>query len=167
MSEDKKDLQQKPMDNPYVEGYHNMPPAMQSYFRFKKALKGPELTRDEQGLTPKRFSKNYYEDTCPFCESTAEHEAKKYRYSKTTSRKILINLVLMLLVAIVTGVGILNLYIGLGVIALIGYSTSVHAERKMYYTMLCRKCGAQFPMDKEEQDKIRMEQKIKREDEAQ
>ena len=140
-----------------------LPPALESYFKLKKALKGPDLIRDEDGLAPKRFSRNYFEDTCPFCETTAEHEGRKYKYSTVTKRKILINVGLMLAVAVVTGVGLLNVFVGMAVILVIGYSTSVHAERKMYYSLLCRNCGSHFPMDKEEQDKIREEEREKRE----
>lgn len=160
MSEENKNLQDP---HPIVEGYENMPPALQSYFKLKKALRAPDLIRDEEGLSAKRFTKSYYEDTCPYCETTAEHEGRKYRYSKATKRKLMINFTLMLVIAVLTGTGLLNLYIGLGVIAVIGYSTSLHAERKMYYTMLCRRCGANFPMDQQEKDRIRMELREKQE----
>lgn len=149
--------------SPQREEYKNLPPYLQKYFKLKDALKSPDLSIDEDGLPPKRFSKNYFEDTCPFCETTADHEGKKYKYSKLTKKKILLNLSLMLLVAFLTGIGILNMYLGLAAIVLIGYTTSNHTERKMYYSLLCRKCGAHFPMDKNEQEVIREEQKAKRE----
>jgi hypothetical protein len=139
-----------------------LPPALESYFKIKKALKGPDLIRDEDGLSPKRFSRKYFEDTCPFCETTAEHEGRKFKYSKVTRRKIITNIGLMLATAFITGIGLLNVFVGLAVILVLGYTTSVHAERKMYYSFICRNCGAHFPMDKEEQDKIREEEREKK-----
>ncbi|NCB41842.1 MAG: hypothetical protein EOM59_04405 [Clostridia bacterium] len=151
---------------PLGDEYSDLPPYLQKYFRFKDALKGPELLRGEDGLTPKRFSKTYFEDTCPYCETTADHEGKKYRYSRVTKKKILLNITLMFAVAILTGVGILNMFVGLAAIVVLGYTLSTHTERKMYFSLLCRKCGSHFPMDKNEQDKIRQEEKENREEEA-
>lgn len=148
---------------PTGEDYSHYPPTFQKYLEIKKALKGPDLLRDEDGYSPKRFSRTYIEDTCPFCETTIEHEGKKYKYSKVTKKKLIINTTLMLLVGFLTGFGILNIFIGMAAIIVIGYTTSVHAERKMYYSLLCRNCGAHFPMDRDEQEKIRQEQKEKRE----
>lgn len=69
---------------PTGEDYSHYPPTFQKYLEIKKALKGPDLLRDEDGYSPKRFSRTYIEDTCPFCETTIEHEGKKYKYSKVT-----------------------------------------------------------------------------------
>ena len=154
-------------DHPDQQEERQLPPALKTYIKLKKALKGPDLIVDEDGLTPKRFSRNYFEDTCPFCETTAEHEGHKYKYSSVTKRKIIINLAIMLAAAFATGIGLLNKFIGLAVILMIGYNTSLHTERKMYYSLLCRYCGAHFPMDKEEQDKIRREEREKKEAEQQ
>ena len=150
---------------PQPEEYNNLPPYLQKYFKLKDALKGPDLLRDEDGLAPKRFSRNYFEDTCPFCETTADHEGKKYKYSRVTKKKIIINSSLMLFAAFLTGIGVLNIFIGFAAIMVLGYTTSTHTERKMYYSLLCRNCGAHFPMDKAEQDKIRQEEKEKKEQE--
>lgn len=149
---------QNPNQTPPEQGYKELPPAVKTYFKIKNSLKAPIIGRDEQGLSPKRFTKSYFEDTCPYCETTAEHEGKKHRYSKVTRKKIMINMMLMLLVAFATGIGLVHLLVGLAVIAVLGYSTATHAERKMYYTLLCRKCGRDFPMDTEEQDAIRQEE---------
>lgn len=154
--------EQNQNQDPQQRQYKEMPAAVKSYFKLKNALKAPDLSRDEQGLAPMRFSKHYFEDTCPFCETTAEHEGKKFRYSKVTKKKLLVNFLLMLLVAVATGVGLLHIIVGFAVIGVIGFNTANHAERKMYYSLLCRKCGKHFPMDKEEQDKIREEEKEKK-----
>ncbi len=143
---------------PPEQGYKELPPAVKTYFKIKNSLKAPVIGRDEQGLSPKRFSKSYFEDTCPYCETTAEHEGKKHRYSKVTRKKIMINMMLMFLVAFATGIGLIHILVGLAVIGVLGYSTATHADRKMYYTLLCRKCGRDFPMDKDEQDAVRQEE---------
>jgi hypothetical protein len=152
-------------NSPQKTEYSDLPPYLQKYFQLKDALKGPDLIKDEEGLSPKRFSRTYFEDTCPFCETTAEHEGKKYKYSKLTKKKILTNSSLMLIAGFMTGIGILNIFVGIAAILVLGYATSTHTERKMYYTLLCRNCGAHFPMDKNEQDKIRQEQKEEKEQE--
>lgn len=154
-------------DHPDQQEYRPLPPALVKYYRFKKALKGPEIGRDENGLMPKRFSKTYFESTCPYCETTAEHEGKKFRYSKVTRRKMLVNGFLMMAVAFVTGIGLLHMFVGLALILVLGYSTASHSERKMYNTLLCRFCGKQFPMDQEEQDQIRREEQEKAKTESQ
>lgn len=162
MNENQNDQNQ---NTPQQSEYSDLPPYLQKYFKFKDALKGPDLLRDEDGFAPKRFSRNYFEDTCPFCETTTEHEGKKYKYSKVTKRKIIINSSLMLFAAFLTGIGVLNIFIGFAAILVLGYTTSSHSERKMYYSLICRNCGAHFPMDKSEQDKIRQEEKEKKEQE--
>lgn len=150
-------------NSPKNDEYRNLPPYLQKYFKLKDTLKGPDLIKDEEGLSPKRFSRTYFEDTCPFCETTADHEGKKYKYSKVTKKKILMNSSLMLVAAFLTGLGILNMFIGIAAILVLAYTTSSHTERKMYYSLLCRNCGAHFPMDEAEQEKIRQEEKEKRE----
>ena len=143
-----------------------MPAAFGTYLKIKDTFKGPELLRDEDGLASKRLSKTYLVDTCPFCETTAEHQGEKYRFSKHTKRKIATNVLGMLAVALATGIGLLHYLVGGALILLLGFTTSTHTERKMFYSLLCRYCGAHFPMDDEEKEKIRREQREKEQTEA-
>ncbi len=143
-----------------------MPAAFGTYLKIKDAIKGPELLRDEDGLASKRLTKTYLVDTCPFCETTAEHQGQKYRFSKHTKRKIATNVLGMLAVAIATGIGLLHYLVGGALILLLGFTTSTHTERKMFYSLMCRNCGAHFPMDEEKKEKIRQEQREKKQAEA-
>jgi phage terminase large subunit GpA-like protein len=68
----------------------------------------------------------------------------------------------MLGVALATGIGLLNIFVGAAVILLLGFSMSKHTDRKMYYSLICRNCGSHFPMDPEEKDKIRREEQEKK-----
>ncbi|HHX92443.1 MAG TPA: hypothetical protein GX688_02245 [Clostridiales bacterium] len=153
-------------EQPDHEGKKPLPPSLAAYLKVKNALKGPDLLRDEDGLAAKRFSRTYIRNTCPFCETTADHEGKKYRYSKYTKQRIILNIVLMLGAAVATGIGLLNIFVGAAVILLLGFSMSKHTDRKMYYSLLCRNCGSHFPMDPEEQEKIRREELEKKQKEA-
>lgn len=149
-------------EQPDQDGRKPLPPALATYAKVKNALKGPDLMRDEDGLSPKRFSRTYIRNTCPFCETTADHEGKKFRYSKYTKQRIFLNIALMLGVALATGIGLLNIFVGAAVILLLGFSMSKHTDRKMYYSLICRSCGSHFPMDPEEKDKIRREEQEKK-----
>jgi len=153
-------------NNREQQGGKPLPKGLATYVKVKSALKGPDLMRDEDGMAAKRFTKTYLRSTCPFCETTAEHEGNKYRYSKVTKKKIITNIAIMLAVAFATGIGLLNIFIGGAVILLIGFSTSQHTERKMFYTLNCRNCGSHFPIDIDEQNKIRADEAAKKKAEA-
>ncbi len=126
------------------------------FFRKKEMLLHPENVRDDEGLTIKRFSKdNYFESTCPFCGTTAEHEGKRYHYSKKTKMLLARDAVLMAIVIFLAMNRILNIILSLVAMTLVSIDLGNHAQRKMYYTVTCRKCGAHFPLDEEELEKLK------------
>ncbi len=137
------------------------------FFRKKQRLLNPERVRDEEGLFEKVYSDdNYFEATCPFCGTTAEHQGKRYHYSKKTKTLIARDAVLMALVAILVMLRALNVIIALVAITLITMDLASHSRRKMYYTVTCRKCGAHFPLDQDEYDKLVEDLKAQAEAEA-
>ena len=137
------------------------------FFRKKQMLLNPERVRDEEGLTIKRFSKdNYFECTCPFCGTTAEHEGRKYRFSKKTKLLLVRDAALLAVVMFLTSYRILNVIIALVAVTFITMDISKHASRKMYYTVRCRKCGAHFPLDSAELEKLKADLAAKAETEA-
>ncbi|MBP5750791.1 MAG: hypothetical protein J6X24_08375 [Firmicutes bacterium] len=128
------------------------------FFRKKQLLLNPESIRDEEGLFEKRLSDdNYFEATCPFCGTTAEHEGKGYRYSKKTKNMITRDAVLMALIGVLVALRALNVILALVAITLVTMDLSTHARRKMYYSVTCRKCGAHFPLDEDELEKLKAE----------
>ena len=128
------------------------------FFRRKQLILNPESIRDEEGLFEKRLSDdNYFEATCPFCGTTAEHEGKRYKYSKKTKTMIARDAVLMVLIGLLVALRVLNVIIALVAITLVTMDLSTHARRKMYYSVTCRKCGAHFPLDREELEKLKAE----------
>ena len=128
------------------------------FFRRKQLILNPESIRDEEGLFEKRLSDdNYFEATCPFCGTTAEHEGKRYKYSKKTKTMIARDAVLMVLIGLLVALRVLNVIIALVAITLVTMDLSTHARRKMYYSVNCRKCGAHFPLDQEELEKLKAE----------
>lgn len=128
------------------------------FFRKKQLFLNPESIRDEEGLFEKRLSDdNYFEATCPFCGTTAEHEGKGYRYSKKTKNMITRDAVLMALIGVLVALRALNVILALVAITLVTMDLSTHARRKMYYSVTCRKCGAHFPLDEDELEKLKAE----------
>lgn len=137
------------------------------FFRRKQLILNPESIRDEEGLFEKRLSNdNYFEATCPFCGTTAEHEGKRYHYSKKTKGLITRDAILMALIGVLVMFRILNVIIALVAITLVTMDLSTHARRKMYYTVTCRKCGAHFPLEEDELEKLKAELAAKAEAEA-
>ena len=137
------------------------------FFRRKQLILNPEAIRDEDGLFEKRLSDdNYFEATCPFCGTTAEHEGKRYRYSKKTKTMIGRDAALMILIAVLVMFRILNVIIALVAITLVTMDLATHARRKMYYTVTCRKCGAHFPLEQDELEKLKADLAAKAEAEA-
>jgi hypothetical protein len=137
------------------------------FFRKKQLLLNPESIRDEEGLFEKRLSDdNYFEATCPFCGTTAEHEGKRYHYSKKTKTLIGRDAALMVLIAVLVMFRVLNVIIALVAITLVTMDLATHARRKMYYSVTCRKCGAHFPLDKDELEQLKAELAAKAEAEA-
>lgn len=137
------------------------------FFRKKQRLLNPERVRDEEGLFEKVYSDdNYFESTCPFCGTTAEHQGKRYHYSKKTKMLMARDAVLMALVAILVMLKVLNVIIALVAITLITMDLASHSRRKMFYTVTCRKCGAHFPLDQDEYDKLVEDLKAQAEAEA-
>ncbi|MBR3720053.1 MAG: hypothetical protein IKN20_09365 [Firmicutes bacterium] len=137
------------------------------FFRKKELLLNPERVRDKEGLFEKRYSDdNYFEATCPFCGTTAEHEGRRYHYSKKTKMLMGRDAVLMVLVAVLVMMKALNVILALVAITLITMDLSTHARRKMFYSVTCRKCGAHFPLEQDEYDKLVEELKAKAEAEA-
>ena len=128
------------------------------FFRKKQLILNPERIRDKEGLYEKRLSDdNYFEATCPYCGTTAEHEGKQYRYSKKTKTMMTRDALLMVLVAALVMFRVLNVIIALVAITLITMDLSTHSRRKMYYSVTCRKCGAHFPLDEDELEKLKAE----------
>ena len=137
------------------------------FFRKKQLLLNPESIRDEEGLFEKRLSDdNYFEATCPFCGTTAEHEGKRYHYSKKTKRMIAIDAALMVVIAALVMFRVLNVILALVAITLVTMDLASHARRKMYYSVTCRKCGAHFPLDEDELEELKAELAAKAEREA-
>ena len=137
------------------------------FFRKKQLILNPESIRDEEGLFEKRLSDdNYFYATCPFCGTTAEHEGKRYKYSKKTKTMIARDAILMALIGILVALHVLNVIIALVAITLVTMDLSTHARRKMYYSVTCRKCGAHFPLDKDELEQLKAELAAKAEAEA-
>ncbi|MBR3396155.1 MAG: hypothetical protein IKN20_00175 [Firmicutes bacterium] len=137
------------------------------FFRKKQRIFNPERVRDEEGLFEKVYSDdNYFEATCPFCGTTAEHQGKRYHYSKKTKMLIGRDAALMALVAILVMLRVLNVILALVAITLITMDLANHARRKMFYTVTCRKCGAHFPLDQDEYDKLVEDLKAQAEAEA-
>ena len=134
------------------------------FFRKKERLLNPERVRDEEGLFEKVYSDdNYFEATCPFCGTTAEHQGKRYHYSKKTKTLIARDAILMALIGALVAMRVLNVIIALVAITLVTMDLSSHARRKMFYTVTCRKCGAHFPLDQDEYDKLVEDLKAKAE----
>ena len=137
------------------------------FFRKKQRIFNPERVRDEEGLFEKVYSDdNYFEATCPFCGTTAEHQGKRYHYSKKTKMLIGSDAALMAVVAILVMLRVLNVILALVAITLITMDLANHARRKMFYTVTCRKCGAHFPLDQDEYDKLVEDLKAQAEAEA-
>ena len=137
------------------------------FFRRKQLILNPESIRDEEGLYEKRLSDdNYFYATCPFCGTTAEHEGKRYRYSKKTKGLIARDAVLMALIGVLVTLRILNVIIALVAITLVTMDLATHARRKMYYSVTCRKCGAHFPLEEDELEQLKAELAAKAEAEA-
>ncbi len=126
------------------------------FFRKKELLLNPERVRDEEGLRIKRYGdEHYFECTCPYCGTTAEHEGAKYHFSKKTKGLLIRDGILLGLIALATSLRILNLILALVAVTLLTVDIAKHAQRKMYYTVRCRKCGAPFPLDEEELEKLK------------
>ena len=137
------------------------------FFRRKQLILNPESVRDEEGLFEKRLSDdNYFEATCPFCGTTAEHEGKRYHYSKKTKTMIARDAIMMALIGVLVALKILNVIIALVAITLVTMDLSTHARRKMYYSVTCRKCGAHFPLDEAELEELKADLAAKAEAEA-
>lgn len=126
------------------------------FFRNKQRLLNPERVRDADGLFEKRLSDdNYFYATCPFCGTTAEHQGKRYHYSKKTRMLMARDGVLMALIAVLVLLRALHVILALVAVTLVTADLATHARRKMYYTVNCRKCAAHFPLDEDELEKLK------------
>ena len=136
------------------------------FFRKKELFLNPERVKGEDGLSIKRLGdEHYFERTCPYCGTTAEQEGAKYHFSKKTKGLLIRDGILLGVIALLTSFRILNLILALVAVTLVTLDLTKHAQRKMYYTVRCRKCGMQFPLDDEELEKLKEELAVKAEEE--
>ena len=63
----------------------------------------------------------------------------------------------MALIGVLVALRALNVILALVAITLVTMDLSTHARRKMYYSVTCRKCGAHFPLDEDELEKLKAE----------
>lgn len=125
------------------------------FFRKRQKLFHPDQVRDEEGLFEKAYSDDsYFYATCPFCGTTAEHQGKNYHFSKKTKRMMMRDAALMIVIAMLVSMRFLNVIIALVAITLVTVDLASHTKRKMYYSVKCRKCGAHFPLEQDEYDKL-------------
>lgn len=126
------------------------------FYRKKQLILNPEDVRDEDGLTLKKSGDDfkYFEATCPFCGTTAEHEGSQYHYSSKTKKFIARDLIITAIIVIASFLKILHVIIALVAVTLAMMDMNTHTKRKMYYSVRCRKCQAHFPLEQDEYDKL-------------